>query len=260
MKDLFDKFAFGFIMAQLVPGTVIVLSATLFAVDAQEISPLSRTEVAKSVLQIWTSTPSLQVVLVVLSVAAGMTIHGMHWSILGYYESCDRDGGVFSKWWHRKLWTIVLIGFGPLLAIWELLSFLVFGRDTAEVALDENAPKIPNDRIAAFTFVEDFYLHFAQFYAHTSYALVFACCCVVYFCVTNSVFTSNLPFIGGLYLAAGTFYVFGRIQLASLFLAEQELAGIPLKGIPDRTRPDAEQTAKNGCASKKDTGNDHPDE
>jgi hypothetical protein len=75
----------------------------------------------------------------------------------------------------------------------------------------------------AFNFVQDFYLHFAQFYAHTGYALL-----ISFISLSILKIGIDLPIISGiwlmiLYFLIGLFFVIGRIQLTTLFIAERAL-------------------------------------
>jgi hypothetical protein len=123
----------------------------------------------------------------------------------------------------------------PIKISWEVLAFLFTARKIRDIAIAENVPAIDQNKMEAFNFLQDFYLNFSQFYAHTSYALVVAFIAV-------GIASPFLGFSWGLvvllaciWVASGYFFVISRIQLACLFFAENELRsdsqGAPGEGI-----------------------------
>lgn len=146
MKDFAEKFTFGFIMAQLFPGLVAILSCTLAfsSVGRKEASLLAA---IGSVINLWTKTTTTSLTLLFLSICAGMAIHGLHWAVMGFMERYD-----------------------PVLK--KCVLFLFRKSSVKAVAIEENVPSISHERMEQFHNIQDFYLHFAQFYAHTSYSLL----------------------------------------------------------------------------------------
>ncbi len=286
MADLISKFAFGFFMAQFVPGVLVVLSMTIPFVepldkhDAEEAQAESAADDAgenaegvtfdlrvrlslpargkdahekaaakddeqagglfptlRAAIGLWMQSVELQIVFLALCVGAGMTIHGLHWSVLGFLESFsetkdehddDENGGededngtsIFDYPHHVYIPLIVQILLGPIFLVLEVLALLVFGFSVGDIAITDNAPKVRDGKMAAFTFLEDFYLHFSQFYAHTAIALVFALPPLIFVSVQEGFQRHGLLLCGFVYLLAGLFFVIGRIQLASLFNGE----------------------------------------
>ena len=224
MNDLVNKLAFGFIMAQFVPGAILVLSFTFFFFDFSLNPKPNIEQLIEFTASYWNAGVSLKVVFTLLAAIAGMIIHGLNWAVLGYYESIYSEGGVSQTWWSKHLSPIGYLTIGPILSIWELVVFLCCGWDISRVAIDENATEINKDGFLAFTFLQDFYLHFAQFYAHTAYAMVFS---IIGFSVLARIYSiwDTLGFvIICMYPLSGLLYLLSRIQFFSLFNAEMELA------------------------------------
>jgi hypothetical protein len=159
-----------------------------------------------------------------------MTIHGLHWAVLGFLENHFADTSktpaepraIFKTFWHDwPIWSQVLIG--PVKLTVEIGLFFVKGKGIEEAAIEENVPRIPRDLFQGFQFIEDFYLHFSQFYAHTSYALVVLFISLFCFSITNGFSDRRAVILSASYLFAGLFFVLGRIQLAALFVAENAM-------------------------------------
>jgi MFS family permease len=227
MRDFVSKVTFGFLMAQFVPGAVLVYSIA-FLVTALGADPsLSSSQVAEVALKALSERLGYFVT-AGLCVGAGMLLHGLNWAVLGFLESRrehlppGRDS-VVHAWYHDRLPIVLQVILGGLIALLEILCFLVCARRVEAAVIEENVPHIPSDKMDAFRFLQDFYLYFAQFFSHTSYALTTAAILYLAYGITFS----RLPVIlGGLlafWLSAGAFFVLGRIQFRTLFKAEREL-------------------------------------
>jgi len=154
-----------------------------------------------------------------------LLIHGIQWATLGYLES--KHQSVLKLRWHNNVRLINQVLIGPIMIIWEILR-LVFGAKTIkEVGIKENVTKIDDQKMAAFHFLQDFYLHFAQFYSHTSYALVICFISVLVFIIHAGFTYPRLAILIAIYLLCGLFYIIGRIQFQSLFKGESELVSRP---------------------------------
>jgi hypothetical protein len=225
MKDFVSKLTFGFLMAQLVPGLITVYSLTFIYATYSGDALGTVVDAARAAVDLWSASVVRQLVFLALSVGAGMAIHGLHWAVLGHLES-HYDRKVSETFWHdkRMIWQILL---GPAKILREIFEFVFFANDVGRVAIEENVAEIDKDKMDAFQFIQDFYLHFAQFYAHTSYALVGA-----FVAVGVSGFVLRLSWgyfmlLLSIWIASGFFFIIGRIQLTSLFNAENSLKRIP---------------------------------
>lgn len=235
MNDIVSKLTFGFLMAQLVPGAIAVYSVTLVYIASITGDECSVSAVATKALDLWVSSrTSAKIIFVGLSAVVGMTIHGINWSVLGFLENRHRiltpgdkkPKAASQSFWHNYPVGVQML-LGPIKITIEIVMLLgtrLRGLDLRDIAIEENVDKVPETRFAAFQFLQDFYLHFAQFFAHTSYALVFAffSFIVLLFLSDFSLKIFGLAFVA--YMLAGFFFVIGRIQFASLFKAEWSLS------------------------------------
>ena len=225
VKDIFSKVTFGFLMAQLVPGMIVILSLSVAYVAQWKGFNQSLLDALGEISTLWFSTGLRQMAFGVFSTGAGMLIHGIQWATLGYLES--KHQSVLKLRWHNNVRLINQVLIGPIMIIWEILR-LVFGAKTIkEVGIKENVTKIDDQKMAAFHFLQDFYLHFAQFYSHTSYALVICFISVLVFIIHAGFTYPRLAILIAIYLLCGLFYIIGRIQFQSLFKGESELVSRP---------------------------------
>jgi len=235
MKDLFSKITFGFFMAVFVPGVVVVLAIS-FAYTSYNFAELNSFYlISKKAFSFWEGSLFLGLTFIALSIGSGMAIHGLHWGILGYLENRksskhypgEKELKKGETWhahrsfWHTiPIWKQLLVG--PIKLIMEIW-FFIKAPELDYVILDENAPFIKKDKFDVFNFLQEFYLHHAQFYMHVSYALMFA-----FFSISASIcfvgFTTKRGLLLVLvYFISSYFFIIGRIQLASLFNAENSL-------------------------------------
>ncbi len=237
MKDFISKFTFGFVMAQLFPGAIAVLGSAVLVHAASPPRPTSFVGSVLSILESWGTldVPYIALLLAVF-VGAGMLIHGLHWAVLGYLESRYETFSRSPAHWRTKkieagssepdgegvpLWWQILRG--PVMIILEVGQLTFLATDISKVSIEENAPQVSKDLMPQFEFLQEFYLYSAQFFAHTGYALLVMLTSVVTFIAWNG-FTPHRAGIGvALYLAIGVFFVLGRIQLETLFKAEEEI-------------------------------------
>jgi hypothetical protein len=225
MRDLISKVTFGFAMAQLLPGA-IVFSTIVFTLNRDDgIKGQGLYNQLKSMLEPWSSSAFGVVVFLIISTGIGMLIHGLNWTVLAWLE--NRNGGeakpVRETKWHKwSFWKQLLSG--PLIMICELLYLLFKAPNIESLTMDENVSDIKEKQMKQFQFLQDFYLHFGQFYAHTSYALLVVLVCGIICCVQNPT-KLNLYIAFGLYFLTSFFFLLGRIQLSSLFKAETSLRG-----------------------------------
>ena len=230
MKELFSKFTFGFLMAQVFPGAISVISISLTINSYGETEGFQ--DLYECTMDFWLSSGSQIGVLIILSVAAGMLFHGINWSVLGYLENYfdrNEEGNLIShnenviKFYSLKLEII----YGPWIICKNIFMFIFMGKDINQVTLEENVPKIHKNKMDAFHFIQEFYLYFSQFYLHTSYSLVISLLCapIVAYSLKIDWALAIVCFLL-IYLVCGLFFLIGRIQFSSMFRAESQLVKI----------------------------------
>lgn len=230
MKDFFSKLTFGFIMAQLFPGAVAVLSLgflyyTLFGAP----QPDSLVLALKAAVDHWGTAPTVaQLFLGGLCVGAGMVIHGIDWSIIGYYETShsqddpNKRKSVFNSFWHDKR-LLFQVFVGPPKIVAESVLLLIRAKGIRAATVPENIVKLHKDLFPHFEFLQEFYLYNAQFFSHTAYALVVSIAAVITFIAEHGMTPRRILFAGIIYLASGIFFVLGRLQMQTLFANEEAL-------------------------------------
>lgn len=222
MKDFVNKLTFSFLMAQLFPGAVAVFAVGFTYTTWKAPYRGSALATAQSVLEAWAkATVPQQILMIALFIATGMFIHGLHWATLGAQES---KRSVYEDTFHQNtlLWLQVLGG--PFRLLRECAHLFFTKRDLREVRMDENVTRIDKDHMEQFDFVEEFYLASGQFFMHVSYALAVMTLSVLSFILAYGAHWQRVMLLLLAYLFTGVFFLLGRIQLCSLFRAEEELA------------------------------------
>ncbi len=224
-KELLSKFTFGFLMAQFFPGAVAVFAVALAADSyaADEQSP-GLWPAACSLYGHMLETPSRIAIYAFLAAGTGMLIHGLHWTVLAWLENHGNSGKPRpsrESFWHRRCILFQLV-FGPIKMVIETLWLLV-APNLKSLAMEENVPRVRPARMPNFIFLEEFYLYFGQFYAHTAYALLLSMGCLVVALFRVGWTVNGGLLIAGTYLGTSIFFLLGRVQLATLFIAERAL-------------------------------------
>jgi hypothetical protein len=226
MNSLFSKLTFGFVMAQLFPGAILLLSISVAFRGVFMNSVVLRVCI-EDAINYWTANTSRVVFGSCLSVGLGMAIHGLNWSVIGFMEGQKSDGQeatIYKSFWHEKR-VIIQILLGPIKMSMEILKFLWQGKELSKILLTENVNDVPKEKWDAFIFVQNFYLYFAQFYAHTSYALLFVLITLAEFTLLGHSKLDTLVLMAIVWIATGGSFIISRIQYGSLFTAEYELSG-----------------------------------
>lgn len=214
-------------MAQLFPGAVVLLSIST-CVFANQSTAYTISLAAETALNFWTSSSANYLFAFMISMGLGMAIHGLNWSIIGFMETAydpdDKDLGIYESFWHDKriIYQIIL---APIKMVIEIADFLWKGKAIKNMLLRENVGDIPKDKWDAFIFVQNFYLYFAQFYAHTAYALLITLSCIFWFSLFINGHWVHIATMAICYVLGGGSFIVSRIQYGSLFTAEYELAG-----------------------------------
>jgi len=179
-----------------------------------------------SVCNAWFDSVPRAITFLFLAVGTGMMIHGLQWTVLAWLEKHKDPQNLQAAhrmFYHAKFPVVLQILLGPFIMICEFGWILATCRDLDRLLMEENAPFLNPEDMPVFNFLQEFYLHFAQFYAHTAYALLVSVPCMA---ATWSIlgYTPNRwILVAGLYLSAGAFFILGRVQLGSLFSAEWDL-------------------------------------
>ncbi len=233
MKDFFSKFTFGFLIAQVVPGAIVIVALTLVYELISGPPQASLLGLVAEAKRDWGANTDRRLAFLAAAVFAGMLVHGLHWTVLGFLETEDlvpedderypvvlptwvRSGVVADTFCHRARFAYQL-GFAPVKLLIEIVLLLIYARDPRKIAIEENTHLIDKDHMAQFQWLQDFYLHFAQFFAHTSYALVTLTAAVIWV-VAELGATPGRIFAAALcYLLCGLCFVIARVQLASLY-------------------------------------------
>ena len=218
MKDFLSKVTFGFLMAQFVPGVIVVLSISLLFSASDFIESGWMLEVISSACGWWLGSTAHILFFIMLSVGAGMMIHGIHWAVLAFHakDRCNLKVCYFPE---KPAWFHVIVG-PPMIAA-EM--FILFFHDLTHLSTRENVGNVDKDKMQAFNFLQEFYLNFSQFYAHTSYALFASTILLIALIIGFNAYLEYwyLPLL--LYIFTGVFYLLGRIQMLTLFASEREL-------------------------------------
>jgi hypothetical protein len=232
MKDLVSKATFGFLMAQLFPGAVLVLSLAFVLALIRGTPPNSLWQAFAAILDGWSSaTAAAKLLLLGCCIGAGMAIHGVHWSVVGHVE--HRERMLADSRWHRRRLAIQVL-LAPVQIVVEVVALFRHVKDLSHARVEENAPYVNKDAFATFEFLEEFYLYSAQFFVHTAYALLGSFCSIVVFVLKQGTTERRLLMLLAVYLIAGLFFVLGRLQLNTLFAAELDIldpAGRPNRAL-----------------------------
>ncbi len=149
-----------------------------------------------------------------------MVIHGLNWAVLACLENSNGKT-VREAPWHNQRFIYQLL-YSPFVMIYELIRFLLWGANIGQCTMDENVCELNQDKMQQFQYLQEFYLYFGQFFAHTAYALLISWICSAFCLVKKPTFLRVLvSFL--LYIGTSLFFLFGRIQLGTLFKAENKL-------------------------------------
>lgn len=245
MKDFLPTFTFGFLMAQLFPGGVAVLCATFPYVTLTSDKVVRLTGLFNKVGDVWFGSARNTVVFLFAATATGMFIHGLDWVCLGWQthavdernrpkfdenqESVDRP--LRHHPFHRKNLAVQFVT-APWEMVAELLSLTRVPKLSC-VAMGENVPRMQPTHMPIFSWLQDFYLYFAQFYLHMAYALLVGIPAVILsFIFWGEVSLFRILFVISLSSMMSFFFLLGRIQLLSLFKNEMTLTNNSQKSEP----------------------------
>jgi hypothetical protein len=232
MKDFVSRLTFGFLMAQLFPGAVTVFAITFAYMSFEGRLPNAVVASVDLILNTWAAgTTGHKLFLAGLFIAFGMLIHGIHCMNSCCFMRSSRMRATFSRTAERTTprrratsnssWKNRV---GPMRS-WNASRVRSRGRSNIEwgIGLVARHSCSMAPRIVQYT---------AQFFAHTAYALVFcAFSLLAYvgrFDLSAGAFTYGFTvrrffLLLLLYATSSAFFVLARVQLATLFRAEQDL-------------------------------------
>lgn len=233
MKELLSKFTFGFLMAQLFPGAIAVTSLSCAFLALAEECPHDGSGFVGYVLDTWSMSVPRVILFLVLATGMGMLIHGVHWTIVAALENRNDPDDPKPLWTLKRYGRTIAVQIlcGPFTMLSEL-ACLLRTKGIRPLLIDENVPCLGPNKMPMFDFLQDFYLSFAQFYAHTAYALLMGLLCLASAFRHIGFSFGRVLLILVLYAGTGIFFLLGRIQLQTLFRAEVALAeGLSIGGI-----------------------------
>lgn len=217
MKDFISKATFSFLMAQLLPGAVVVLAFTCFFSDhGNQGSGLYELIIFTG--EWWFESTFRTILFLFVATAVGMLIHALNWTVLAWLERKYENSR--KSFWHEKC-ILFQVFVSPIKMFLEV-GWLLFAPDIDSLTMEENIHKIADKQMDQFSFLQDFYLYFGQFYAHTAYALLITTILSVV-CQIVKPGRTRFTLSIGLYFLTSTFFLLGRVQLGSLFKAERTL-------------------------------------
>lgn len=221
MGDFISRTTFGFLMAQLFPGTVAVFAIAFAHAAIERRLPDSTLKAIDRILLRWQKKRRATLLfLLALCVAAGMVIHAFHWSVLGTLERGGRRS-MFASAWHRQPIAVQVVGGVPRMMYETYL--LASSANVYESSVFENVPLINDEWMKQHEFMQDFYLYTAQFLAHTAYALLFCAGALLIFMIRYGFTWRRCTMLLVLWLGIGGFLTLSRLQFCSLFRAEAQL-------------------------------------
>lgn len=140
MKDFISKVTFGFLMAQLLPGALVVASITCSLGLGHGRSIACLPQVLSCIENQWFKSAFSTVAFLFVAVAVGMLIHGLNWAILAWLENWghpDDPRPVRERPWHRwPIWRQLLVGSVVMAReVWTLISK---APDIEHLTMDEN--------------------------------------------------------------------------------------------------------------------------
>lgn len=224
MKDFISKVTFGFLMAQLFPGAIVVFAVACVYTDKYCTYGSGFWRTMSEIGSRLFGDVFATVIIALLAVGVGMCIHGLNWAVLAWLEHVSDVKGWRTVrgdlWWHTwPIWLQLLLS--PLFMVVEV-AWLLGRAKLTDLLMQENALDVASDKMDQFNFLQDFYLHFGQFFAHMAYALLVATICAGT-CLIVRWHASRVGLTALFYFSTSVLFLLGRIQLGSLFLAETVL-------------------------------------
>ena len=153
-----------------------------------------------------------------------MFLHGVSWIVMAWLENHEGSTPVTPvrrSFWHEKPFGIQIL-IAPIKMVGELV-WVTTAPSIDKLAMEESGTYISPQDKPIYDFFQDFYLYFAQFYAHTAYALLFSIPCLVWTWAIIGFTFRRTALIFFAYFLTSIFFLISRIQFASLFKAENVL-------------------------------------
>lgn len=214
MRDFISKMTFGLLMAELFPGALLLFALSFFYFSLPPTVSPSLYQEVNVVIAAWETGSVLRsLVLLGLCFGAGLFIHGLQSAVAGALEA--RFGSAADSYWHDKpIWVQVIAG--PVKIVREVIELLFLTKGVGAAATGAGVGTTDAAKIAGIEIAEDRYLHIGEFFVHTAYAIVFSFVALGTFMIFGGVSLRRLLLLVLIWLAAGLFFVLGRIQLQSM--------------------------------------------
>jgi hypothetical protein len=223
MEQFLSRFTFGLLMAQVFPGGVFVLTVTGPLLAARR-APKQMSELFWDTGNLWFSSTKSTVVFLFLAGGVGMFLHGISWIVMAWlenYTGAAHKTPVRDSFWHQsRFGNQILIA--PIKMLVELV-WVTTAPNIDKLAMEESGTHISPQDKPLYDFFQDFCLYFAQFYAHTAYALLFSIPCLIWTWAIIGITWRRSLLIILVYFLTSIFFLISRVQFASLFKAENVL-------------------------------------
>ena len=232
MDQFLSRFTFGLLMAQVFPGGVLVLTLTAPLLAARQ-APQQISQLFWDVGNLWFSSTKSTVVFLFLAGGVGMFLHGVSWIVMAWLENHKGTGQatpVRNSFWHQTRFGYQIFS-APIKMVVEL-AWVTAAPNIDKLAMEESGTHISPQDKPIYDFFQDFYLYFAQFYAHTAYALLFSIPCLIWTWAIIGLTWRRFVLIFFTYFLTSIFFLISRVQFASLFKAENVLRNRATKLSP----------------------------
>ena len=234
-------------MAQLFPGATAVTSVSCAFVTFVNGPQSGLLRLFSMIGDMWFASLKGTVVFLFLSAAAGIFLHGIDWMTLGGLYDKYPEAGVRDFRFHKRPIAFQLL-MAPLNMIYEL-GILISRKHLDSVTVGENAPYVDSGLLPTLKYLQDFYLHFAQFFIHMSYALLVSLIMFTLIIRRMGFTTQRAALLVLIYFVLSAFFLMGRAQLHILFSSERVLvskSAVPVAIPPEDHGPVASQETVKG--------------
>ncbi|GMV65420.1 MAG: hypothetical protein AMXMBFR75_12210 [Candidatus Hinthialibacteria bacterium] len=226
--NFWSRFVFGFILAQVIPGVLCTFFLFFISVGGKIISTskvMGFTDYLAIYAERIARVPVWLGSFFVGAVCFGIVLHWFNWMVLARLEQqaeSNKQGGLENLPWHKRP-PIIQVFLWPvdLLREWWILFFQTPNFES--IIRRENLIRVPPEKFTQLSWIEDFYLPFAQFLCNLNIALIpVLVSVIVVFNFAGFTIRRGL-FLLMVYAMIGLTRVLARQQLISLVRAERDL-------------------------------------
>lgn len=228
--NFWSRFVFGFLLAQVLPGILCTFFLFFISVGAKIIEnnkPMGFADYLAVHAQNMARVPIWLGCFLVGATCLGIVLHWLSWMMLARLEQRveqERLPGLEKLPWHDRPLLLQII-LWPIDLIREYGYLFLATPSFEKVLRREKLVQVPPEKFAQLSWIEDFYLPFAQFLANLHLALMPALVAVIVVFNHAGYTTRRLLFLLLTYLVIGLTRVLSRQQLISLSRAERDLVG-----------------------------------